>query len=57
MGQLADQLKTYLENTSPEQQEKDWFDICCKVEGIDPNDPDAKKKLNRIQRKYTWRPF
>ena len=52
MGQLADQLKNYLENTSPEQQEKDWFDICCKVEGIDPNSPDAKKKLRKIQRKH-----
>ena len=52
MGQLADQLKNYLENTSPEQQEKDWSDICCKVEGIDPNSPDAKKKLRKIQRKH-----
>ena len=27
MGQLSDQLKEYLDNTSPEQQEKDWFNI------------------------------
>ena len=55
MGELSNQLKNYLENTSPEQQEKDWFDVCCKVEGIHPNDPAAKKKLKRIQRKYNWR--
>ena len=54
MGQLSDQLKEYLDNTSPEQQEKDWFNISCKVEGIDPNDPDAKKKLNKINRKRKW---
>ena len=51
MGQLSDQLKEYLENTSHEQQEKDGFNVCCQVEGIDPNDPDAKRKLNRINRK------
>lgn len=56
MGELSNQLKDYLENTSPEQQEKDWFNVCCKVEGIDPNDPDAEKKLRKIQRKYAWRP-
>ena len=54
MGQLSDQLKEYLDNTSPEQQEKDWFNISCQVEGIDPNDPDAKKKLNKINRKRKW---
>ena len=54
MGQLTDQLKEYLENTSPEQQEKDWFDVCCQVEGIDPNDPKAKGKLNKINRKRKW---
>ena len=52
MGQFTDQLKNYLENTSHEQQKKDWFDICCNVEGIDPNGPDAKKKLRKIQRKH-----
>ena len=57
MGQFTDQLKNYLENTSPEQQEKDWFDICCKVEGIDPNDPSAKKKLKKIERKREWAPI
>lgn len=54
MGNLTDQLKEYLENTSPEQQEKDWFNVLCKVERIDPNDPKAKKKLKRIQRKRRW---
>ena len=57
MGQFTDQLKNYLENTSPEQQEKDWFDICCKVEGIDPNDPSAKKKLKKIERKRNLTPI
>ena len=61
MGQFTDQLKNYLENTSPEQQEKDWLDICCKVEGIDPNDPSAKKKLKKIERKrkliHVWQIF
>lgn len=56
MGNLTEQLKEYLENTSPEQQEKDWFNILCKVEHIDPNDPKAKKKLKRIQRKRRWAP-
>ena len=54
MGQLSDQLKEYLENTSPEQQENDWFNVCCTVEGIDPKDPDAKRKLNKINRKRKW---
>ena len=54
MGQLTDQLKEYLENTSPEQQEKDWFNVCCTVEGIDPNDPGARRKLNKINRKRKW---
>lgn len=57
MGELSNQLKDYLENTSPEQQEKDWFNVCCKVEGIDPDDPDAKKKLKKIQRKRKWEPI
>lgn len=56
MGQLTEQLKDYLENTSPEQQEKDWFNVCCKVEGIDPNDPKAKKKLKKIECKRRWAP-
>lgn len=54
MGELSNQLKDYLENTSPEQQEKDWFNVCCKVEGINPDDPDAKKKLKKIQCKRNW---
>ena len=57
MGELSNQLKDYLENTSPEQQEKDWFNVCCKVEGIDPDDPKAKKKLKKIQRKRNWAPI
>lgn len=57
MGNLTDQLKDYLENTSSEQQEKDWFNVWCKVEGIDSNDPNVKKKLKKIQRKRNWAPF
>jgi len=57
MGELSNQLKEYLENTSPEQQEKDWFNVCCKVEGIDPDDPNAEKKLRKIQRKRKWAPI
>lgn len=42
---LSDQLKEYLENTPKEQLEQDWFEIQCKCEDIDPNDPNAKAKL------------
>lgn len=47
----ADQLKNYLETTSKEQQEKDFFEICCKIEGIDLNLPNARKLLKRKQMK------
>lgn len=51
MGELSNQLKNYLETTSKEQQEKDFFEICCKIEGIDPSLSNAKKLLKRKQRK------
>ena len=42
---LVDQLKDYLNNTPKEQLERDFFEIRCKCEGIDPNDENAKRKL------------
>ena len=42
---LVDQLKNYLENTPKEQLERDFFEIRCECEGIDPNDENAKRKL------------
>lgn len=55
MGELSNQLKTYWETTSEEQQEKDFFEICCKIEGIDANLPNAKKLLKRKQMKDKFR--
>lgn len=51
MGEFSNQLKNYFETTSEEQQEKDFFEICCKIEGIDSTLPNAKKLLKRKQRK------
>ena len=51
MGELSNQLKNYFETTSKEQQEKDFFEICCKIEGIDSTLPNAKKLLKRKQMK------
>ena len=56
MGQLSEQLKDYLETTTPEQQEEDFYKICCKIEGLDPNDPKSKKKLERINRRRAMKP-
>ena len=42
---LVDQLQDYLDNTSKEQLEREFFEIRCKFEGIDPNDDNAKLKL------------
>ena len=42
---LVDQLKNYLENTPKEQLERDFFEIRCKCEGIDPNDENAKRNI------------
>jgi hypothetical protein len=55
---LSDQLKEYIENTPKEQLERDWFEISCRCEGIDPNKPNAKRELKkiRLKNKY-WYPF
>lgn len=42
---LVDQLKDYLDNTPKEQLERDFFEIRCKLEGIDPDYENAKQKL------------
>ena len=42
---LVKQLKDYLDNTPKEQLERDFFEIRCECEGIDPNDENAKRKL------------
>ena len=42
---LVNQLKDYLDNTPKEQLERDFFEIRCECEGIDPNDENAKRKL------------
>lgn len=42
---IVDQLKDYLNNTPKEQLERDFFEIECKCEGIDPNDKNAERKL------------
>ena len=57
MGELSNQLKNYLETTSKEQQEKDFFEICCKIEGIDPNSPKARKihKRKQMKDKFLYR--
>lgn len=55
MGEFSNQLKNYFETTSKEQQEKDFFEICCKIEGIDANLPNAKKLLKRKQRRDKFR--
>ena len=42
---LVAQLKDYLDNTPKEELEREFFEIRCKFEGIDPNDDNAKRKL------------
>ena len=42
---LVKQLKDYFDNTPKEQLERDFFEIRCECEGIDPNDENAKRKL------------
>ena len=42
---LVDRLKDYFDNTPKEQLERDFFEIRCACEGIDPNDENAKRKL------------
>jgi hypothetical protein len=46
---LSAQLKKYLEETPREQLERDFFEIECKCEGIDPDDEHAKFKLNLLK--------
>lgn len=44
-GSMAEQLKTYLENTPKEQLERDWLEIVCKTYDIDPDDPNVERKI------------
>ena len=45
MGELANQLKKYLEETPKEIQEQHFFEIACKIQNIDPSLPNAKRLL------------
>lgn len=42
---MVDNLKEHLANTPKEELEREFFEIRCEYEGIDPNDEDAKRKL------------
>lgn len=46
---MLEQLRKYLDETPKEQLERDFFEIECTCQGIDPNDPNAKRKLNMIK--------
>lgn len=55
---MSEQLKDYFETTPKEQQEKDFFNIACKMHGIDPTAPNAKRKLKWISFKNRyWYPI
>lgn len=61
MGEFSNQLKKYLDETPKEVQEQHFFEIQCRMAGIDHTKPDAKRKLKRYNLKnhfrYTCWPF
>lgn len=54
MGELSKQLKAYLDGTPKEQIEKDFFEITCRLNGIDPTSPNAKRKIKIISFKNKY---
>lgn len=55
MDKVLEQLKKRLEETPKEILEKEFFEIDCKIEGIDHNLPNAKKLLKKKQCRNRWK--
>lgn len=55
MGELTEQLKKYLHETSKEQLEKDFFEIECLIHDVDPNTSNAHKLLRKVKRRLYWK--
>ncbi len=53
MGKLTEQLKKHIDEVGKEAFAQECFEFNCRWHGIDPNDPKAKKKLKRAERR-TW---
>jgi hypothetical protein len=51
MEQLLESLKKHLNETPREVLEQEFFEIDCKMEGIDPKAPDARKQLKKLHLK------
>ena len=55
MDKVLEQLKKRLDETPKEILEKEFFEIDCKIEGVDHNLPNAKKLLKKKQCRNRWK--